>query len=920
MKKSKKIILTSIFSIFCLTPFTLFFQNKNITNTNLNLISIQKHALEETNGETSTANYSVKTKQAPLNKTADKVTGFDIKSILTANSSSSSSIPSQFSVIVLPITLDNLSEGYVDFLIIEYKKSTRGYETVFADATKSSNSTTPPPPSTNFKSDSKNLSDKIKWFNSSSSFSSNNFAKENNVFSTKKITNLEGWIQKKDFSISWKDSLEMKQYITNRPESELTIADVYNDLLNKDLLPPLKTTNQTTGVYTEITIKKAGANSGSNSSLSSILGNFNQTAGLYEVTVEIKGLNSSETSKYKDTKYIGGFIVDGESKEVKLSLNTENLSSITITDPNLFNFDGKEIAKQNKKLSDITASEFASPNGGSKKFIELLTHNNKGLSGQLLNLNFDNNKINLNTKPSQDQTQNQTQGQSDTNSSSQTQAASLRSTEQQTNINQVDTDFKIENIKVKNINPIPNDAEGSLELVVDYDSFDVYSGKILNKIETVVFPVDSFKRVETKSDDLIISWKNPLELPLQYSSDIMNAVWRNNDNTRFLKLFSNEFINASSVVKNLERTVKFSYGAIDQDLQKRQTEAFGGGSISGQEYNSNTNSQDVTVSINFENWYAEGKSLTIQKTFKMLGNKYQKNTSTQQQQQPSSIQQQKPIDDTLTFFWKSSNDVLDENLSWQTKTPSDLAYELSISEDKNEVIKNFLLGESITDDKASWYLLPDNQKGTLTVLLHAKIKPSQNNSNIVNETPHIYRQTFVGFKESGISTDAVFSYAYLPQNKINPKLLSIPLSAVTKKNVIDLYLNEIEAFKNKTLTEDDVIINPVIDGENIGASYLDILVKFPFESQENLLNETDKIRNNSIYTRTIIKGFPFVTKSNSTTLSPPKNKTAIIAMTSSIGASVFLGVLLAALLIKRAKLRSFKKSNKELFEDTKKQK
>lgn len=876
--KAKKAFFTvistlSLSTICGLIPATI------INNSNsISLTDKTTHALNDSgNGNTNAGTFDVSSDQQPLNKTADQVNADDIQDVLTSSTGSS------FSVIILPISEKNIATGSVDFLIVENVKSNSTYTANFADASKSTNNKS----DTSKQSD--NASDYSDIFKNYSIDGKTPEAK--NVFATNKFDKLKpktkdgeentSWITPKGYEITWKSDEEIKEFIMSKTDASLTAQEVYDYVLNSDFLPSLNAN----GVGNNVSSTKIDVSSITESK---DFGNFGNV-GLFKIVVTLTDMSSSSNRTTKtETKYLGGFLVDGVRHTIDLNL-VESVSGFTTATSGVFNINGQSSALANIKLNEITPSEFASPNGGQSKLISILTNNGKESNNTELIKSDSNRKI-LSLKFGTNQEIGLNDAASDTNG---TGNDSILNPNNNNNSNNQTTAKQ----EVTNVDYYPNDKDGSLELVVTYKGFDVFSGKVKEQIANVDFPANTFKINPNALQNATVNWKTDSELPMQYSYEIMNAVWKNKDNKEFLKEFSNQFISASSEVQNLDRTVKFTYGP--KDNLNEQKEVFGGGSEDSQKafYQDATSRKEISVQITFNNWRYGNTSqstYTMTKTFSnLLGYKYTGS-------------------DELNFYWRSSQDLMNNNQTYANETPSTLAYELTAgagtdSASKDAIISKFVLG-SIKSETETWFLVPNDANGTITVYLKKKAQTSDTNEQSNNSlTHHLYTQTFVGFKKTGNLND-VWSFAYLSQNEIDPRLLSIPIYDVTVNDVIELYLNNLDLFKSKTLTEEDVVITPDVSNEQEGTATLKVEVTIPFE------NST--ITDSNVKTAVAhIKGFSFGSGKNETEFNPPKDLTAIIAVSSSLVVSVSLGIVLISLLIRRARVRTFKENSLILSKD-----
>lgn len=791
--------------------------------------------------------YTVSSTPSPTNKYANEITSLDIQKVLTAPQGVST-----FTVVALPVTEKNISEGSVYFLIYQTKKNNGSgtnptYTTEFAkNDTLTSNG---------YDVDS-NILNQYKVNDSTP-------AQKENVFSTKEFTQLNDWIKSKSYQIKWKTDTEIKNYIQNKTTPGLTAEDVWLNLLDNSFLPTFVESNSSSQTTPNTTIEVKEVTS-SNENNSNNIGNV----GLYEIKVSINGINQpTEKTPTSETKYLGGFLTEsGQRYEMTLN-GTTSLSSYTISLENLFD-SGDKPATTNSKISDLTPSEFCSPNDKTASFIDVLTQN-KGLnegSEKILSLSYGNLKnIQLN-KPQNSNNEPQTY--------------------ESNNNNNITVDSIANSLKINSVNPVPNDSDGSLQLVVNYKTFDVYSGKTKDVTNTFSFPAGTFKINPNASSDLFIEWKSVDALPnMQYSYEVINEYYKNKDDPEFVRLFTNRFLNTSTTIQNMSRTAEISYAySPDVDTNGNLT--------------SSTSDNSLSITLTFDNWGNTGKPFKISNIFTFKGYQYSNDSNNNQ-------------DDVINFNWKSNKTVLDENPSFRELQPSTIALNL-ITENNvlsTTLYKTFIAGDTGSNSSQTELVLePNDSNGSMMVFIRKK--STTTGSDIIGQNTHIYQQLFVGFKAVGDSAN-ITSFAFIPQSEVSDALLAIPLTSVTKTDVIELYLNEISLFKNRVLTEDNVEIIPVI--KESGESYLTVKVTIPTFNQSNI---STTVADQTFFT--IIKGFSTNISNNLTKFDPPKDLTAIISISSSIVISVVLGLTLLGLLLRRARIRTF--LNKNDLKDNKKSK
>ena len=891
MKKNKlrkKILILSTFGIA--SAFSICtgvgLLNVSISNANtdkdIKKVGTSLNALDDSSTTTNQqkTTFSVKTPPTTiLNKTADKVLNSDIEAILTP-----STPITNFSVVILPITQKNINEGYVNFLVFEtYQQSNGSYKTELADATGGSSSgKESQSDSNNYKSDD-NINSAILNKYANSSTNSKIEPTTNNVFSTKKITSLssvgdnnEPWITPKKYNLSWASDDYLKQYITNKT-TDLTAEDVWNNFFSEsNYLPPLKNTSTdskdsstNSDQYTDIKVSKVEANGNSSES----------NTGIYKVVVSIynteKDSWTSEpttptpsSSPYTITKYFGGFLKSDGTRD-NISINIEqSIGSWTIPNLSTFYYGSSET---NKTVNSLAASEFINPVGGTSALISMFDSgmglkksSSTDTTTPIITYKFNGNTYNF---------YNSTSNSSNDSSSGNGSDGILGEIQKNK-----------QKIRITNIQAIPDDSTGSLKLIFYYEGYSIYSDSVVSQIYTYTYPAGTFAVSSNPDQNSIFTWKNVNTLSddgLSTSYDIVNEFNKNRDNAEFVRLFTNQFLDASSDILDMPRTAIITYGTNTTNISEPSI------SPSTNDYSSETNSSSICIKLTFDNWSKQEKEKTFITSYTFPNYKYTYSSS-----------DSKKTDDSLTLSWKTSSDVIKENPSYAATSPSEIVYNLlsSNSSGSNSYTK-FFTGTSLNSSQLAVSYLPDNTNGT--ILVYVSRRTDQNSGSSDSSTSqlnaHVYSQLFVGFKKSA-SSGGIMSYSWLPQDDVSLELLSIPLSRVTKADVMKYYLDNISLFKDRTLTEDDVEIIP-----DISSSSLTVKVTIDdFNKDDTSLTSSNK----TFLTK--ITGFVSSTHTNDTVFSPPKNLTAVISVSAATLISVTLGIVLCGMLIRRARIRDFK--------------
>ena len=689
------------------------------------------------------ATFSVsKTPTTILNKTADKVLNSDIEAILTP-----SSTITNFSVVILPVTQKNINEGYVNFLVFEtYQQSSGGYKTELADANGGSSSgKESQSDSNNYKSDD-NIDSTIlnKYANSSSNGDNVSVASEN-VFSTKKITSLSSigddkkpWITPEKYTFSWASDDYLKQYITNKT-TDLTAEDVWNNFFSENnYLPPLRNTTTdskdssiNSDQYTVIKVSKVEAN-GSVSSTNT--GIYKVEVSIYNTTKDswtsepttTSSKETTATQTYTITKYFGGFLNSDGTRD-NISINIEqSIGSWTIPSLSTFYYGSPET---NKAVSSLSASEFINPVGGTSTLISMFD-SGTGLtktSSETTSTPIITYKFNGKTYNFYNSTSNSSNDSDNSNNDSGI-LGEIQKNKQK--------------IKITNIQAIPDDSTGSLKLIFYYDGYSIYSDSVVSQIYTYTYPAGTFAVSSNPDQNSIFTWKNVNTLSddgLSTSYDIVNEFNKNRDNAEFVRLFTNQFLDASSDILDMPRNAIITYGTNTNNITAPNI------SISTNDYSSDISSPSICIKLTFDNWSKQEKSKTFVTSYTFPNYKYTYSSSSSSSSNSS--------DDSLTLSWKTSSDVIKENPSYAATSPSEIVYNLlsSTSSGSNSYTK-FFTGISLNSSQLAISYLPDNTNGTILVYVSRRTDQNSGSSNSSTSqlNAHVYSQLFVGFKKISI--------------------------------------------------------------------------------------------------------------------------------------------------------------------------
>lgn len=639
----------------------------------------------------------------------------------------------------------------------------------------------------------------------------------NKIWSTKSFA---GLIKGQPYNYAWVSDEEISSYLKNFSGQTLTADDVWLNMLDhtNNNMPPLSTDEGvgTTDPQTVITVTAV-----------------DPTYGIWKISVSSLNADSGfDTTGVKTLEKVvrGVAATNVDGSTMKLEQNVTNLSNLTISDATLFNG-----ATDNAQVSTLTASQFVSPIGGETALIDLFTKGTGVGSNPLIDLAYAGNKYKVDG------------------------SGELISGSALTG----DSAITANELSVTSINAIPNDSQGSLEVVIKYKTLDVYSNTYVEETKVLSWPANTFKINEFANSEFTFSWKAESQVQLLGTSyDIVNAFKKNADNSAFVQTFSNQFFIGTSDTYNTEREVNIDYSA--------------GSTESNGNYVSGTEDKTIVVTLTFKGLpgftYTDANGqqqvgFQTTATYTLKGYEYYANET------------------TLKITWKTQTNLFNENPTFYEYTPSEITSRIMRGTVSNDVFYSSV-GENGTIE-VSYY--PNNKEGTLTVYV-TQIMPSTTNSS----SRYLYTQTYQGFKKNNSDSEVV-EYSWIPQSEIPSTLLNTSLTKITKQQVINDYLKNIPLFENSVLDDTNVTIIPVITDTS---SYLNVQVYISDYSETT--NTTGKAFYTNIY------GFMDTVSQNNTNFNPPKDYTALISIIASSVICVSLASVLVAMISRRARIRNFK--------------
>lgn len=432
----------------------------------------------------------------------------------------------------------------------------------------------------------------------------------------------------------------------------------------------------------------------------------------------------------------------------------------------------------------------------------------------------------------------------------------------------------VSQIKVTDIQFSIDDKLGSLVILYNYDSYDVFSNSIIARESVQSFPVNTFRANIDSGKNLEFSWKNNDDLNIGTSHEVVNNFMNNKTNNGYILNLSSYFFNGSTDVYNQPRDVTIDY--------------LGGGiNEPGQGYISNISNQSIIeIKILFNSWNgAKYNDNGIEKYgFYTTANfdlgLYQYNTR-----------------ESLT--WTSQTALLNANPRLLNELPSDISNQV-FNDDPNKYIRlNAFVNiiDTVGTDSVNVIFYPNDFNGSIEVRVY--IQPAIDPVG----SGRVYSRFYSGFKKS-TSASAIIEFGWIPQIAIDNQLLNININDVTIADVIAFYLNAIPLFSNLTLSENNVRIR--IDETTNNSLIVEVDMPFFNQDQNNPSNQTF---------RTVINGFTLsLPPINDANFSAPDNFTMIIAVSGATFVIVLLTIIIVILLFKTIsikKIKGIKKSNKK---------
>ncbi|KFB07735.1 hypothetical protein [Malacoplasma iowae] len=672
-----------------------------------------------------------------------------------------------------------------------------------------------------------------------------------------------GLFKSTKYQVVWNDNETIKKYILseNRQVSQIQSSDVIKYLISPS-------SNLPNNFESMIKINQNGSNNSENNKY-----------GVLDISFQNATKNNNEwvDNALPQSKKFRGFIgSDNVRYEVQIKPVISSITNITATSPENGAADPFGTVFQglnDRNISSLTPSQFVSVVGdsqtnGNEALIKMLTEGKflsisgqNGNSAKFIDIEY--------------------MGKSYTDSNFESTTGIKGSPSSNKNGEQVD---KIEVIGVRTI---PNDTDGSLQIVYTIKTFDVYTSSYVTTEFTQSFAANTFKTASTHSENLSFEWKDSNSIPnnLGATFDIVNEFRAKSDNDEtFRKSFTNMFFNGSDDVYNKNRSATIDYRTT------HTSEDDNGNWVSSNQDTS------ITVTVTFDDWGGavyKDENGEYKKGFKSTSTFYigiyQYDT-----------QYQKPN-------WVDNTQLFNSNAAYREMTPSQVTYSISQSENDNSPFYgqyNAQVGTTPTT-----IMIPNDSEGIITVKLVLTVQKENTRATAENL---IFSQTYTGFKQDN-SDNNFQEFGWIPASEVDPQLLAIPIYLVKKSDVIDLYLNKIPLFASLNISEDDVEIDSYVDpNTNVGVLRVSVHISSFNQAASNQSNVGTTVQNT-------ISGFSTVTSSNLANINPPVDNTALISVSCAVLVSVMMSTVLLALISRRAKIRSFKVKKDKTLNLNKKQ-
>lgn len=871
-KKSNKLLKVGI-GLFGVSILGISFLPISNNNQYLTKLSVEKNnSLTNTREiDSTTQNLTFTVNDNPTwkgTKFADEVTNEDIKGMLTP----SLQFGANYYVKLLPITSDMLTQGYVEFVVVQLLPTfTNGVNSGSLEKKYIA-------PSSSYEAFPK------KTLDSKDSESTTTIDGENventNIWTTKNVTGL--FLQRK-YSFKWNSDSEIGDFLKTTDSKALTSQQIMSNFVSTadstDILP-----SGTTGEFKQDKLTYASETSSwlstttkaaDSSETDSISSQDAETYGVGLVSVNFGASSTDKSTMSNDSDWVGGKkptiaqssrIVRGlvgtdGSKEI-VHLNVSNDANV-IKDTVL---DLKKIKAANSafvypfnatgdtaKISDFTPSQ-------------LINALNGDLTSLLTKTDYVNSVSKDTTLPAIYVTY---MGKNAfTNPSLPFDGTGLS---HQINVPYVDKDYNpimnggsqqttgsnsVNNImNITSVTGSADDINGTLDLKIKYNYYDVYKNVIISNYE-VPITITGLQTNDDANKNLFFQWKSDDDLTYSSANDFMNAYNENKSDTTYIQDLSNSLFFGSSDTYQLPRKLELTQNT--------------------------SNKKQITATITFDSF---GDSYYTDTSGKHKGLKTTKTFTFAKESSSGSVK------------FNTTANVKNSISNWSSLSPEKLINDISTG----VVNKNIFFANTYSSNTYS-----SNTKDARDTTSGEQILfiPNETNNGIivrVNKNGEMYQSSFTGLKQ-GQSSNYIYNFSFTPDETSDnyKKLLSIPLEEITKQDIIDLYLKDLDIFKNTNgqfeLSPDDITLTP---DPNTGSLEISVNVK-EFDSTDPNANRIFKTTIQGLYNQNLIDNNSYVA---------PLNLTIPLSATFAGLLTIGLSVALFLIIRKRVKLNKINKAN-----------
>lgn len=663
--------------------------------------------------------------------------------------------------------------------------------------------------------------------------------KNNNqdIWDTSSASQLSKYILTSKYKFAWANDDDLKSFFENTTVTVETLdkKTVLDNLVSRDaILPEEQKINVTFSDVGTSTINNDLSKAG--------------TSGARKVTISFTNVSSNDWDDGKEpdssilTNTFRGFKVGDSYSDMLMEANNEFvLSNATFTGDGSKFFPG--LLENGGKISELTPSQFVS-------VVE------QDLNNPTTFFNMITKGENIGGKPL-----------------AEIKYMGLKSTDSNfSNVTGLNDSFSI-----KKIRTIPNDLDGSLQLIYTYEAIDIFTNKKVDKEFKQFFPASSFKTSTDSNKILDFSWKSAESLlPIGSSYNLVNLYKNNSTQTEYLKEMTNEFFIGSKDSYKQDRTVSIDYKS-------------GGSDNNGSYEPTVTNESEVKITLTFNSWngatYTDSdgtikKGFKAEKTFNLNYYKVGSDVST-----------------PISINWKKQNDFIVNNGSFVYELPSNIVKRIEKKQgetNSNVIRKNvFYTIDNSQALEINEVFIPDDVNGIIKIIIEV-----YQGSNTNRKQLGVFSNIYTGMKKNE-NASSIVEFSWIPDVGINPELLSKPITEVTKEDVINYYLSQISLFENKSLTENNVELE-ILPNSN-GVEYLKISVVIPMFDQDK--NNVD-IATKTFTTK--ITGFAKLDSENGGQVFAENDLTALVSIPVAATTTCIFLVILNSMILRRSKIRSFK--------------